>query len=121
MLGITPILKSRIPQIIAAIPDELGGAMEEHANRVSEGAKDRVHSSGREGGLRDAIHVEQGTLDDPNDALTWRVVAGDEDVYYGHIEEHGSVNRAPHPFLTPAAEADRQRFEDEAGEALGEV
>jgi HK97 gp10 family phage protein len=106
-------LTSRIPEIIASIPDELGAILEDGANAVAEDAQSRVPvETGR---LRDAIHVEQ--LDD----LTFSVVAGDEDAYYGHVVENGSVTTAPRPFLVPAAEAQRDALDAAAMKALGEV
>jgi hypothetical protein len=35
------------------------------------------------------------------------VVAGDDDVFYGHMVEHGTTHSAPHPFRVPAAEEAR--------------
>jgi HK97 gp10 family phage protein len=33
------------------------------------------------------------------------VVAGDDDVFYGHFVENGTVKQPPRPFLIPALEA----------------
>jgi hypothetical protein len=35
------------------------------------------------------------------------VVAGNEDVFYGHIVEHGGAHSAAQPFMVPAAEDSR--------------
>ena len=45
-----------------------------------------------------AIHVERAG------AAEYAVVAGDEDVFWGHFLEHGTTKMAAQPFLIPAAE-----------------
>lgn len=103
------MLRSRIPQIIAELDDKLREGVVDVAERIADGAKERV--SVDTGALRDAIHVEA-------DEESVRVVAGDGDVFYGHIIEAGGVNTPPHPFLVPAFEAERQDLEDIVSEHL---
>ena len=117
---ITYNLVSRIPEIVESIPDEMAEVLEEGANAIAEDAKQRVPVD--TGALRDAIHVEQ--VDD----LTFSVVAGSTEAYYGHMVEFGSAEGGkgrgpipPHPFLIPAAEVQHARIEGAAMDALGEV
>lgn len=99
------MLDSRISEIVASLGPEVAKAVEAGADLVAQSAKDRVPvDTGR---LKDAIHVEP----DPEDA-GFAVVAGNNKVFYGNMVEHGgAVNRAPHPFLIPALEADRPAIE----------
>lgn len=69
------------------------------AQEVSQSAKDRVPV--RTGRLLQAIHVE------PSDEGA-TVIAGDHDVFYGHMVEHGTTHSPPHPFLVPALEEHRE-------------
>lgn len=87
--------KSDFPEIIAAIPVRLNAGLRAGAERVETAAKSRVTVSS--GGLRNAIHVE-----DIEDG--YAVIAGDDDVFYGHLVEHGTSHTAPRPFLVPALE-----------------
>jgi HK97 gp10 family phage protein len=89
-------LVSRIPEIVASLPDEVKGALGQGAEAIAEGARERVPVES--GDLRDAIHTEEVENG-------WSVVAGDEQVYYGHLVEHGTAHTAARPFLTPAAES----------------
>lgn len=103
-------LTSRLPEITAALPPAVHAATLHGAEDVAEGARERVPVvSGR---LHDAIHVEEI----PEGAA---VVAGDKEVFYGHLVEHGgAINRPPHPFLIPALEANRERIEHEVVAAI---
>lgn len=69
------------------------------AQAIVTGAKARVPVNS--GKLRNAIHTDHHGIGEVE------VIAGDTDVFYGHIVEHGGVNHAPHPFLTPAMEQAR--------------
>lgn len=89
------ILRSRLPAIIAVLPVGVDGATREAAEVVVERAKARV--SVNEGDLRDAIHIEREGV------AEYAVVAGDEnEVFYGHMVEHGTSHSAPRPFLVPS-------------------
>ena len=87
-------LNSRLPEIVLEIQIRADRAVHEGAEEVRERAKARVPV--REGNLRDAIHVER------EDAAAYEVVAGDDDVFYGHMVEHGTTHSAPRPFLVPS-------------------
>jgi HK97 gp10 family phage protein len=100
-------IKNGIPALMASLDEKTLDGIEEVAERVAEGAKERVPVDS--GGLRDAIHVER-----TDDAI--RVIAGDTDHFYGHFVEFGTTRRAARPFLTPAFEAER----DELGDVIGE-
>ena len=93
------ITRNRFPQIIAELTPKLGAAVQAGAEIIERGAKERAPVD--EGNLRAAIHTDR---DGP---LAVRVVAGNADVFYGHLVEHGTVRTAPRPFLVPAAEAAR--------------
>lgn len=108
-MAIIAHLESRLPEIIAELPHEVGDALKEGADAIAEGAQERVPIE--TGALRDAIHVEEtdgGYL----------VVAGDNDAFYGHIVEHGSVNTPPRPFLIPAYEAEHESLISRVKDAL---
>ena len=92
-------LTSRIPVIIAQLDQKTVDALKDLAEDIADGARERVPVDS--GALRDSIHVE-----DRGHGVV-AVVAGDTDVYYGHIVENGSVNAPAQPFLTPAYEAEK--------------
>lgn len=101
--------KSRLPEIAAELAVRAELAAKAAAERVEQGAKDRVPV--RTGKLRDAIHVDHerpGVYD---------VVAGDTDAFYGHIVEHGGAYTPAHPFIVPAAEQVRKEL-DAIGKAI---
>jgi HK97 gp10 family phage protein len=87
----------RIPAIILRLEAAAEAGAYEGAKLVAERAKERVPVGKDPPHLKDAIHLEEGI-----DGV--HVVAGNRDVFYGHIVEHGGVNHAPHPFLMPALE-----------------
>lgn len=94
--------KSRFPEIIAALKPATALTEDDVADRVVTRAQARVPRD--TGKLANSIHKEragEGVM----------VLAGDEDVFYGHIVEHGGVYTAPRPFLVPAAEETRQEVE----------
>jgi HK97 gp10 family phage protein len=105
-------LISRIPAIVADLPSTVKDALEESADAIAEGAKSRVPVD--TGDLRDAIHVEE--IENG-----FSVVAGDDDVFYGHIVENGGVNTPPRPFLIPAFEAERDNLLERVAEALEDM
>ena len=92
---------SKLVQAMREIHDDAMRAARLTAEVVEKGAKSRVPIDS--GDLRDAIHVEP--VEDG-----YAVVAGDSDVFYGHIVENGSVNVPPRPFLVPALEAERDNI-----------
>lgn len=96
----TVILRSRIPQIIAEMEPKTGLAVGAGARLIRDAAKENLVEDGtiRTGNLRDSIHVtRRGT--------TARVIAGNKDVFYGHLVERGTATGSPaQPFMVPAAE-----------------
>lgn len=133
-------LTSRIPQIIAELDPKTMDAVVELAERVVEGAKERVPDDTPIGvGLISAIHVETGSdlvksteiVGPANPEAVYSatelsdsavaVVAGDHDHFYGHILEHGGLHTAPHPFLVPAYEAERENLNDIVSEHLKDL
>jgi HK97 gp10 family phage protein len=94
-------LKSRLPQIARALDDRLEDVVEDGAEAIAQSAKDRVPVA--TDALRAAIHVA-------DEAEGSYVIAGDTDVFYGHMVEHGTSHSAPRPFLIPALEENRSRI-----------
>lgn len=95
-------LISRLLPIAAELPAQVGGALEEVAEAIAESAQSKVPVES--GDLRDAIHVEKQGSD-------YSVVAGNENVFYGHLVEHGTTHSPPRPFLVPAAEENLETAE----------
>lgn len=87
---------NKFPLIIAQLPGSVDGAVEEAAGAVAVAAQDRV--AVESGDLRDAIHTEKQST------ASYAVVAGDENVFYGHLVENGTTRTSPQPFLLPALE-----------------
>jgi HK97 gp10 family phage protein len=73
------------------------------ADLVAESARARV-PIGSTGRLQRSIHTEHG-----EDGV--EVLAGDRDVFYGRFVEHGTRYAAPHPFLVPALEENREKIQ----------
>jgi len=92
--------RSRIPRVAALLPIRAAEAARLGAELVERRAKDRVPV--RSGALRDAIHVEATGLGE------FTVVAGNTEVFYGHIVEHGGARTSAQPFLIPAGEETRK-------------
>lgn len=89
------MLKSRLPQIAAALPARVKVGLEAGADGIASAAKDRVTVAS--GKLRESIHTDiqpEGVY----------VVAGDNDAWYGHLVEYGTSHTAARPFLIPALE-----------------
>jgi HK97 gp10 family phage protein len=103
-------LKSRFPQIIASIRPRVSVAVKESADAIKEGAQERVPRDTED--LYHAIHVERVGV------AEYSVVAGDDDVFYGHMVEDGTAHSAPRPFLVPAAEVERPLAEARVTAAL---
>lgn len=100
-------LFSRIPAITASLDPRVDVAIGQGAELIAESAKARVPDAPPIGeGLVAAIHTEH------EDTSTYSVVAGDSDVFYGHMVEHGTSHSAPHPFLVPAAEEQKDHVVD---------
>ena len=96
-------LKSRIPAIIAGLEPRVNAAVRAGAEAIAVEATARAPDAPPQGeGLVEAIHVE-----DSEEAGGYYVVAGDEDVFWGHFVEMGTTHSAPHPFLIPAMESQK--------------
>jgi HK97 gp10 family phage protein len=106
---VSATLKSRFPQIVAALDPSMMAATKAAAEVIAQRAKDRVPVESGE--LRDAIHVV-----DEDEGHS--VVAGDTDAFYGHMVEFGTTHTAARPFLIPAAEETRPEVEAAASAAL---
>jgi HK97 gp10 family phage protein len=92
-------LKSRLPLIAAELRPKVSAAVKASAELIEARAKVRVHDRPPIGvGLVAAIHTER------EGAAGYRVVAGNNDAWYGHLLEHGTSHSAPYPFLVPALE-----------------
>jgi HK97 gp10 family phage protein len=89
---------NRIPEMIIELDVRVQEAVETGARKVADEAKARVRVD--TGKLRDAIHVEPEKLDA-------YVIAGDDDVWYGHLVEHGTTKIPPRPFLVPSLDSNR--------------
>jgi HK97 gp10 family phage protein len=92
------MLKSRLPEIAVTLEPRVIAAVRAGAEAVEAEAKTRVPVAS--GALRDAIHTDL----DGDDVY---VVAGTDDVFYGHLVEHGTSRVPARPFLVPALEARR--------------
>lgn len=92
-------LESRFPEIIAALPEVIDAGVRAGAEGVMAEAKQRVPV--RTGHLRDAIHVER------RGQARYEIVGGDGEYWYGHLVEFGTNHSAPHAFLIPALEGQR--------------
>lgn len=95
---------NRFPQIIAGLTPKVDAALGVGAQVIAVDAAQRVPVGDPKVHLKDRIRAERlGRCE-------WAVIAGDEnDVFYGHMVEHGTTHSAPHPFLVPAAEANGTR------------
>jgi HK97 gp10 family phage protein len=91
-------LVNRFPRIMAELGPKVNLALLAGAEQIAQDARGRVPVES--GSLRDAIHVD-------SDHDGHLVVAGDNDVFYGHFVEFGTSNNAAHPFLIPATESNR--------------
>ena len=103
------MLRSRLPEIAAALPPELDAALQQAADEIVVAAKERVPvDTGR---LQRAIHAEK-----TDDGVA--VLAGDSEAWYGMLVEHGTRYIPPHPFLIPALEENRDRIDRELQAAV---
>lgn len=105
----------RLPEIIRELETEVEKAVREAVEElVVPTAKALVPKD--EGYLAEAIHTElalEGLY-----VVAGGRVAGDRDVFYGHMVEHGTTHSAPRPFLVPALEMHRQAIVERAAEAV---
>lgn len=102
----TVTLQNRFPEIIATLNPKLDVALGESAHEIE--AKAKLRAPVATGRLRDAIHTDRTSQ------MRYRVVAGDDDVFYAHFLEFGTVHGPAHPFLIPA-------FEESVDDALRRI
>lgn len=93
-------LKSRFPTIIAELRPKVSSSIKFGAELIAEDAQERVHRDTED--LYHAIHTER------TGPAEYAVIAGDDQVFYGHLEEFGTSHSPPHPFLVPAVEAQEE-------------
>ncbi len=103
-------LIDRLPLVAA----ELSASLDVAARTIAESIADRAKAAApvETGRLRDSIHVERVGRG------KYAVVAGDHDVFYGHLVEFGAVSSPAQPFLVPAVEATEAEAEAVAQRAL---
>ena len=106
-------LNSRLPNIAATLDEEIDSALRKLAEGVVREAIMRVPVD--EGTLRSAIHIER------EDDANYRVIAGDDEAFYGHIVEFGGSNVDARPFLIPAFEAQRAKVTELVKQALADL
>jgi HK97 gp10 family phage protein len=109
------MLRSRLDTIAATLDEEIDSAIRNLAEEIVVQAKAKVPVGDDPPHLRDAIHLERDAEG------SYRVVAGDERLFYGHIIEFGSVDLSPRPFLLPALEAARAKIDDTVKAALKDL
>jgi HK97 gp10 family phage protein len=109
-------LKSRIPKIIAELAPRMDVVARTGAELIERGAKARAPDRPPIGeGLVEAIHVERDTVG------SYYVVAGGDDVFWGHMQEFGTTHHAPQPFLIPAFEGQRDAIVGMAAATLRDL
>lgn len=64
------------------------------------------------GGLRDSIRLAKQNAD------LWHVEAGGSAAPYAHYVEFGTRHARPHPFMHPAAESNRRRWNERVNKAI---
>jgi hypothetical protein len=115
MIFTNATLNSRIPEIVALIDVATDARVKGLAEEVAELAAQNVHrGTGAGEHLADHIHVI------PIDDNTYSVQAGDEEVWWGHLEEYGTMASKDRPFSTPAHPFLIPAFE-EIAESVGKV
>jgi HK97 gp10 family phage protein len=92
------VLKSRIPQIIANVQRNVAEVNMASARRIADDARGRAPRD--RGELASGIRAAKGKGDDAGVEVSvpWR----------WHFPEYGTVRQAARPYLTPAAEAERE-------------
>lgn len=91
-------LKSRLDGIALELQPRVGAAVKAGAEIIAEQAQANLVAGGhiRNDELGPAIHVER------EGGAEYSVVAGDDDVFWGHLLENGTTRAQPYPFLVPA-------------------
>lgn len=94
------VLDNRFPEIILSLQPRTKTGLKVAAEMIAEGARANAPVGRYPPHIRDAIHVEE--LEDDSG---YTVMAGDDQVFWGHFVEFGTVKQPPRPFLLPAATA----------------
>lgn len=107
-------LKTRLDGIALALQPAVSTATKAGAEIVGETAVANLVAGGHvvNDDLGQAVHVENVG---PGE---YSVLAGDEDVFYGHMLEHGTTHSPPYPFLVPALETEEDTILALVGGAL---
>lgn len=92
-------VKSKLPRVVAEL-GRLDATIHKGAELLAQYARFRVPVD--DGDLRSAIHVEREGV------ASYHVIAGDQEVFWGHLAEHGTSHSAPRPFLVPAVDDARK-------------
>lgn len=109
-------LTSRLPLIAAELQPKVDVAVRAGAEGIATHARARVHDAPPIGeGLVAAIHVEH------EGPARYSVVAGNDEVFWGHLLEHGTSHSPPYPFLIPATEDGRDEATNLVRAALGHL
>ena len=93
--------ENHIGRIARLIKPAVEDAIQQGAELVAERA--RMRAPIETGALKASIHTEL-------EHNGYSVVAGDSDVFYGHLVEHGTSHSAAQPFLVPALEDSRKEI-----------
>lgn len=125
-------MKSRLPQIQKELPVAVNRALEKSARRIA--AKAAADAPVRYGDLKaslaDPENVELGVFERRGEAMQGYGIFAE---WYWFLVEFGheaggpgpkggvTGKAAPHPFLIPAAEAERPRLVAEVKKALGDL
>ena len=97
-------LKSRLPQVAAELRPRVGKAVKEAAEVIAEDARSRVAIGPPPVHIFDAITVQRREAAGYAVAVPARSEKG---VAYPFVVEFGGRTQDPHPFLIPAAEANK--------------
>lgn len=106
-------VNSRLSEIAASLPKRVDRAVKEAAEEVANQA--RLRAPVRSGALKAAINVQR------EGRGRYSVVAGDGDVFYGHLVEYGTSHSAAQPFLIPALEVSKPRVDFLIAESLRDL
>lgn len=101
----TKLLRNDYGRLAKEAPRNVGTISKDTADAILEDAKSRVHVVS--GATRDSGEVVQT-------GIGYEVMFSAAAVF----EEYGTVHRPPHPFLTPASEAQRSGYLDRLREGL---
>jgi len=99
LIGSVRTIFNRLPEMMVRLPVEAGGAVNETAEAVASAAQSNAPVD--TGALRASIDVTK------TGSTAAQVTTG---VDYAIYQEYGTYKMPAHPFMTPAAEAERGRY-----------